>query len=152
MTRNELFSKRADVYPFGTVIYELFVRAKPFPHLADGQGTAFLNQIHFPNSCANTYIFLTTLVAEVVESGVMPELPPGTQIPKVLYELMRRCWDSVPTHRPHFTEIKRILKDLLRKIRARQRIEGPDGGGLGEGTSGGGHSHGGGGSVASSSS
>lgn len=46
--------------------------------------------------------------------GLRPELPKNGH-PKLL-ELMQRCWEAIPSHRPSFNEITAELENLLQEM------------------------------------
>lgn len=46
--------------------------------------------------------------------GLRPELPKDGH-PKLL-ELMQRCWEAIPSHRPSFNEITIELENLLQEM------------------------------------
>lgn len=55
----------------------------------------------------------------VVNSGLRPELPPGTQ--PELAALVHACWSARPEERPTFVEIGRLLAALREQVGAAQR-------------------------------
>eukprot|EP00927_Polykrikos_kofoidii_P076431 TRINITY_DN73536_c0_g1_i1.p1 TRINITY_DN73536_c0_g1~~TRINITY_DN73536_c0_g1_i1.p1 ORF type:complete len:359 (+),score=46.50 TRINITY_DN73536_c0_g1_i1:121-1077(+) len=86
---------RADVFSFGILMYEVFVRRLPyFDHrfLSDGDPRVALH----------------------VCNGLRPSLSHvPTDYPKELTDLAEQCWAGNPGERPAFEEIMSRLKDLL---------------------------------------
>ncbi|KAG4910598.1 hypothetical protein JHK87_056714 [Glycine soja] len=61
------------------------------------------------------YDTMTPLQAALgVRQGLRPELPKDGH-PKLL-ELMQRCWEAIPSHRPSFNEITIELENLLQEM------------------------------------
>jgi hypothetical protein len=51
------------------------------------------------------------IITGVAQSGLRPPIPQSS--PPMYLDLMTRCWDEDPTVRPKFTEILRILEDMI---------------------------------------
>ncbi|XP_073305475.1 serine/threonine-protein kinase STY46-like isoform X2 [Primulina huaijiensis] len=84
------YDQKADVFSFAIVLWE-FVTAKV------------------------PYDTMTPLQAALgVRQGLRPELPKHVH-PKLL-NLMQRCWETLPTKRPSFTEIRIELEELLHEV------------------------------------
>ncbi|XP_075484108.1 serine/threonine-protein kinase STY46-like isoform X1 [Primulina tabacum] len=84
------YDQKADVFSFAIVLWE-FVTAKV------------------------PYDTMTPLQAALgVRQGLRPELPKHVH-PKLL-NLMQRCWETLPTKRPSFTDIRIELEELLHEV------------------------------------
>lgn len=102
--RGTPFSKASDVYPFGTILWELMTWLTPFE--ANGQQ---------PNSCA--------IILKTALKNERPEIPENSKLlgdPCPVYDdyckLIRRCWNQNPMRRPMFDEIASILDGFLSNL------------------------------------
>ena len=80
---DKVYTKKADEYMFGNVIYEIVVRQKPFSDLSAEEA------------------------ARSRKRGEIPEIP--ETCPKRFAELMQDCWEFKPKDRPNMKEICRRL-------------------------------------------
>jgi hypothetical protein len=85
-------------HSYAIVLWEIWTRARPWEEVS---GTG----VHFSNA-----------LAELVNSGVRPQLPSGftENAPPGYRDLMERCWSDSPTNRPTFGEILVALTDIER--------------------------------------
>jgi hypothetical protein len=91
------YSKEADVYSYGMLLYEMVSGKQPFEDVHD----------------------IFELKKLVCDKNKRPKLP--TQCPKPLAALIKRCWKGDATKRPPFTEILGELRAMKDKIIAMTR-------------------------------
>ena len=82
----KVYTKRADQYMFGNVIYEIVVRKKPF------------------------FDFTAEEAARRRKKGEIPDIPDSC--PKRFAQLMKDCWEFKPKDRPNMKEICRRLASI----------------------------------------
>eukprot|EP01113_Clastostelium_recurvatum_P023171 TRINITY_DN2769_c0_g1_i7.p1 TRINITY_DN2769_c0_g1~~TRINITY_DN2769_c0_g1_i7.p1 ORF type:complete len:485 (-),score=129.90 TRINITY_DN2769_c0_g1_i7:665-2119(-) len=82
MMLNKSYDEKCDVYSFGIVLWELYVRKEPF----EGEFTTF-----------------PQLAEGVVRQQKRPRLPDNT--PPLLRNLIVSCWAPLPKDRPSFSDI-----------------------------------------------
>ena len=88
--KHQHYDNKADVFSFAIVLWELITSKIPY----------------------NT---MTPLQAAVgVRQGLRPGLPENAH-PQLL-DLMRRCWEGIPSNRPPFSDILAELEDLLARV------------------------------------
>merc|ERR1712083_459728 len=89
--RGKTITPKSDVYAFGFILWEMYTKQIPF------QGLSF-NQL-----------------IKQVRRGQKPEIP--ASIPEFMRDLISSCWESKPSKRPNFTEIKKhLLEDGLTNL------------------------------------
>jgi len=89
--RRTKYSKHADIYSFGMVLWEIASRAVPF---ADAQNQAVL--MHW------------------VEKGEQEEIPEKT--PEGFAKLITKCWNKTPSERYSADKIVRVLDGILSRM------------------------------------
>ncbi|KAK6012375.1 hypothetical protein OSTOST_22479, partial [Ostertagia ostertagi] len=89
--KKPLFSKKSDVWAFGTLMFEVFSNgSKPFPRLRrSGNNTGQYGK------------------------AAMPPPPPGT--PVLAASLLKQIWILKAEYRPNFQEIGKALVDIIQK-------------------------------------
>ncbi|RHZ82538.1 hypothetical protein Glove_109g229 [Diversispora epigaea] len=78
------YTKAADVYSFAFVAYEIITGLPPYHDVSHDRDLAF-------NIC----------------NGFRPKIPLSTA--KLIAQMIMRCWDARPTHRPTFEELDKVL-------------------------------------------
>ncbi|RHZ82528.1 hypothetical protein Glove_109g84 [Diversispora epigaea] len=78
------YTKAADVYSFALVAYELITGLPPYHDVAHDKDLAFK-----------------------ICNGFRPKIPFHT--PKLITQIIMRCWDARTTHRPKFEELDKVL-------------------------------------------
>ncbi|XP_051879256.1 tyrosine-protein kinase SRK2-like isoform X2 [Pristis pectinata] len=88
VTSKNQISMQSDVWSFGIVLYEIFTFGKvPYPGM--------------PNK---------NVLKELVKGYRMP-CPNGC--PQPIYNIMKECWNEVPSQRPSFSTLKLQLEDFI---------------------------------------
>ncbi|CAB4426149.1 unnamed protein product [Rhizophagus irregularis] len=83
--RGKSYTKAADIYSFGMIMYFVATGRQPFSDHAHDK-----------------------VLALGICNGIRPKLN-ELEAPKCYVELMERCWDSVPDNRPNAIEIENII-------------------------------------------
>src|SRR6266496_349660 len=83
--RGKPYTKAADIYSFGMIMYFVATGKQPFADCAHNQELVL-------NIC----------------NGIRPEVK-EPEAPKCYINLMKKCWDSNPDNRPDVAEIKRLI-------------------------------------------
>lgn len=82
------FSEMSDVWAFGVTLWEIYSLGNiPYPGLS-----------------------WTVGFAAELEAGLRLEIPKYSS--QGMYSLMLQCWNSLPTDRPNFAEIQRLLVSI----------------------------------------
>src|ERR1041385_5554980 len=82
------YTKAADIYSFGMIMYFVATGCQPFSNCAHNQN----------------------LVIQIC-NGIRPEIN-KQEVPECYIDLMKKCWNSDPNNRPSISEIE----DLIRKF------------------------------------
>ncbi|XP_074329800.1 serine/threonine-protein kinase STY46-like isoform X2 [Apium graveolens] len=85
------YDHKADIYSFGIVVWELLTGKLPYENITPVQAAV-----------------------GVVQKGLRPTIPKHT-LPK-LADLLENCWQQDPVLRPDFTEIIRILQQIVKEV------------------------------------
>ncbi|RHZ85887.1 hypothetical protein Glove_59g110 [Diversispora epigaea] len=80
LSSNEEYTKAADIYSFGIIVYELVTNFPPYPDIPHDKDLAMK-----------------------ICNGLRPKIPFHT--PKLITRMVMRCWDARVTHRPTFEEL-----------------------------------------------
>ncbi|GES98328.1 kinase-like domain-containing protein [Rhizophagus clarus] len=87
--RGKTYTKAADIYSFGMIMYFIITGRQPF------------------ENCAHDEI-----LALKICRGIRPEIPEISELKSNWYiNLMKKCWDSNPDNRPNIESISTILDD-----------------------------------------
>ncbi len=78
-------SPASDVYAFGMVMYEMYTGCQPWEAELQASGMSPL------------------MVPSWVVSGSRPSIP--SHVPQPLADIMRKCWNADPSHRPVLSDI-----------------------------------------------
>jgi serine/threonine protein kinase len=87
--KGKSYTKEADVYSFGMVMYFVATRKQPF------------------NNCAHNQ----DLALKICDLGVRPEIN-ETEVPRCYIDLMDKCWNSDPNNRPKIAEVVNLIKSF----------------------------------------
>lgn len=82
------YSSRSDVYSFGCVVFELYMRKRPW----------------------DEHVTLIETI-DAVNAGQRPKLKGN--IPRALRDLVTRCWAHVPADRPSMTMVREELESIV---------------------------------------
>ncbi|GBC02011.1 hypothetical protein RclHR1_04410004 [Rhizophagus clarus] len=83
--RGKPYTKAADIYSFGMIMYFVATTRQPF------------------DNCAHDDLLVLNIC-----NGIRPEIN-ELKLPKCYIDLMKRCWDSDPNNRPSAIEIKELI-------------------------------------------
>ncbi|CAI2165189.1 8134_t:CDS:2 [Funneliformis geosporum] len=92
LLRNKPYTMAADVYSFGTIMWEIITGKKPFADRAHDE----------------------KLATEICKQGLRPEIP--ADIPRRLVGLLKRCWDSNPFVRPCANSLRETIAEWICEI------------------------------------
>ena len=91
--RSNEYSKAADVYAWGIIMFELYTKEYPYQH-------SIYARMHIQH-----------LTYQIAHKGVRPDI---SCLPLVIRELLQDCWADNPHMRPDFSEIVSRLKRLAK--------------------------------------
>ncbi|CAB4433285.1 unnamed protein product [Rhizophagus irregularis] len=97
--REKLYTKAADIYSFGMIMYFVATERQPFDDRAHD-------------------LCLTLDIC----NGIRPEINEKA-IPRCYINLMKRCWDSNPENRPDATELSKSLSSISMNNQYKAEIE-----------------------------
>ncbi|RHZ76533.1 hypothetical protein Glove_196g117 [Diversispora epigaea] len=80
LSGDEGYTKAADVYSFGIIAYEIITGFPPYPDIPHDEDLAIK-----------------------ICNGLRPKIP--FHIPKLITQVIMKCWDARVTHRPAFKEL-----------------------------------------------
>ncbi|RIA92660.1 kinase-like domain-containing protein [Glomus cerebriforme] len=83
--RGKAYTKAADIYSFGMVMYFVATGKQPFADRAHDE-----------------------VLALDICNGIKPEIN-ELEVPKCYIDLMKKCWNSTPENRPNVTEIEEMI-------------------------------------------
>ena len=89
--KGDPFGRKADVYAFAILMYQVVTNSIPCPELYNGKLTDF------------------QFVELVVYNGYRPKFDPKKPIKKSLKKLIEKCWSQNPDERPSFQQIFKKL-------------------------------------------
>ena len=81
------YDHKCDVYSFGVLLWETYCCALAYPNYS-----------------------IADISYHVVKLGIRPDIP--RCCPKPLSEIMTRCWDGNPDHRPEMAEVVAMLERI----------------------------------------
>jgi len=86
--RGQLYTQASDIYSLGIIAYELFSGLPPYYNISHNK-------------------FLGLKICQ----GLRPELD-NIRIPRLLKDLIRKCWDADPLKRPTASEWEKFYNDM----------------------------------------
>jgi len=93
------YSKKVDIYMFGTVLYELIYQKDPFAAISEKDIEMNRQKGISPN---------------IPESGLLGDH--NKRVPQVLRHLVKRCWSPYAEERPKITTICKYMQAIQNKI------------------------------------
>jgi len=88
--KGKSYTKAADIYSFGMIMYFVATGCQPFSNCAHDEN----------------------LVIQIC-SGIMPSIN-KQEIPECYIDLMKKYWDSDPSNRPSISEIEKLIRKFYR--------------------------------------
>ncbi|KLL04558.1 MAG: hypothetical protein MRERV_18c015 [Mycoplasmataceae bacterium RV_VA103A] len=101
--RGEPYTQKADIYGFGIVAYELLANSFPY------YDTPYRNW-------DNDKEIKDELIKEVIKNELRPNID-KVKIPKLLKDLIKRCWEPDPKQRPEAEELRKTIHGWVDEVR-----------------------------------
>jgi serine/threonine protein kinase len=100
--RGQKYTKAADIYSFGIVMHEFISEKIPYHKIPHDK----------------------ILALQICKDGLRPEI--SEDIPQLLADLIKKCWDDTAENRPTAKELYQILKELDDEIKYHYESEDED--------------------------
>src|SRR6185312_14612547 len=88
--KGKSYTKAADIYSFGMIMYFVATGGQPFANCAHDQN----------------------LLIQIC-SGIRPEIN-KQEVPECYIDLMKKCWDSNSSNRPSISEVEELIREFYK--------------------------------------